>query len=179
MISLDRQLKHADLSLQEKNLLLLDGTHPFMELLIRHMHLRLHYRGVQIVLSELYSQFWILKEWQYIKNILHSCLPLKIANNRWGQEVEAPLPSDCILPTKPFIVTGVDFAGPLYIKLGRKTRKAYIMLFTCAMTRALHLKLASDMSTKRFVMAFRHFSGRRCLPHTIYSDSIKAFEAAN
>lgn len=179
LIRLGGRLEHADLPPQEKHPLLLDGSHPFTKLLIRHTHVRIHHLGVRIVLSELRHQFWILKARQSIKKILHTCLPCKIANNRRGQEVEAPLPSDRVRPTKPFVVTGVDFAGPLYIKVGRETRKAYIVLFTCATTRALHLELSSDMSTERFLMAFRRFSGRRGLPHTMYSDNATTFQAAN
>jgi hypothetical protein len=54
--------------------------------------------------------------------------------NPRGQQIEAPLPFDCIKPSRPFAVTGVDFAGQLYIKLGSDMHKAYITLFTCATT---------------------------------------------
>jgi hypothetical protein len=81
--------------------------------------------------------------------------------------------------TKPFAVTGVDFAGPLYVKVGKELKKSYIMLFTCATTRALNFELASDMTTDKFLLAFRRFSGRRGLPNTICSDNTKTFQAAN
>jgi hypothetical protein len=53
------------------------------------------------------------------------------------------------------------------------------VLFTCATTRALHLELASDMSTHKFLMAFKRFSGKRGIPHTIYSDNARTFHAAS
>ncbi|CAB4033807.1 Hypothetical predicted protein [Paramuricea clavata] len=55
----------------------------------------------------------------------------------------APLPTFRTEMTEPFAVTGVDFAGPLLYRANKKsTRKAYVALYTCATTRAVHLKLS-------------------------------------
>jgi len=55
-----------------------------------------------------------------------------MAKDHHSLQIEAPLPADRVIPQKPFGVTGIDFAGPLYIKVGRNMRKCYIALFTCA-----------------------------------------------
>jgi hypothetical protein len=99
--------------------------------------------------------------------------------NPRGQQIEAPLPADRIKPSRPFAVTVIDFAGPLYIKVGSNMRKAYICLFTWATTRAVHLELFTYMSTDKSLMALQRFVGRRDLPHTIYTDMAKTFHAAN
>jgi len=49
--------------------------------------------GDRIVLSELREEFWILRARQAY-NVLHTCLPCKIARNPFGQEREAPMPAD-------------------------------------------------------------------------------------
>ncbi|XP_023711286.1 uncharacterized protein LOC111866509 [Cryptotermes secundus] len=167
LIRLGGRLHFAPLTREQRHPLLLDGQHHFTKLLIQQTHIRLHHLGLRMVLSELRDEFWILRARQTIKKALRHCLPCKIAKNTRGQESEGPLPADRLKPTKPFTVTGVDFAGPLYLKVGSLTQKAYIVLFTCATTRDLHLELASDMSTDKFLMAFRRFSGRRGIPHTI------------
>ena len=56
----------------------------------------------------------------------------------------APLPADRIVPPPPFPNVGLDFAGPLYLK--NRGEKAYI----CAVTRAVHVELVSNMTTERF-----------------------------
>ena len=89
------------------------------------------------------------------------------------------MPADQVRPSRPFAVTGVDFAGPLYVKVGRETQKAYIALFTCATTRAVNLDLCTDLTTSKFLMALQQFTGRRSLPHTVYPDNAKTFQAAN
>ena len=51
----------------------------------------------------------------------------------------------------PFSKTGVDFAGSLFVKgKGKQMRKVYIALFTCCVTRAVHLELVEDLSTETF-----------------------------
>ncbi|KRX64129.1 hypothetical protein T06_1669 [Trichinella sp. T6] len=51
---------------------------------------------------------------------------------------------------------GLDFAAPLYVKdEQRPALTAYICLFTCIVTRAVHLEVVFDMTTARFLAAFR------------------------
>ena len=146
---------------------------------LAHTHIRLHHLGVRIILSELREEFWILRARQAIKKVLHKCLPCKMAKNPRGRQIEAPLPADRVKTQKTFAVTGIDFAGPLYIRVGSNTRKSYTALFTRATTRAVHLELCTDMTTDKFLLAFQRFVGRRGLPHTLYSDNAQTFHATN
>jgi hypothetical protein len=58
-----------------------------------------------------------------------------------------------------------------------RSAKSYILLITCATTRALHLEHSSDMSVDKFLMALDRFVSRRGLPHTIYSDKATTIHA--
>ena len=78
----------------------------------------------------------------------------------------------------PFAVTGVDFAGPVYYRMKKSvTAKAYIALFTCTSTRAVHLKLCRDLSSAEFQRALKEFIARRGCPQTLVSDNGKTFVA--
>ena len=175
-IRLGGRLQYADLPKEQRHPVILEGDHHFTRLLILETHIRLHHLGVRIVLSELRTSYWILRARRAIKKVIHRCLPCKIANNIVGQEIEAPLPADRVTSHKPFAVSGIDFAGPLYSKAAKK---CYMVLFTCATTRALHLELSSDMTADRFLLALQRFIGRRGIPHTIYSDNARTFHAVN
>lgn len=59
---------------------------------------------------------------------------------------------------------------PVFIKDAYPT-KAYILEITFAVTRAVHLKLVSEMSTHSFFMAFRRFISRCDVPSVVYSDN--------
>ncbi|XP_049769730.1 uncharacterized protein LOC126108506 [Schistocerca cancellata] len=179
LIRLGGRLQCTSLNREQKHPVLLDGSHHFTQLVIRETHIRLHHFGVRSVLSELRTEFWILRARQAIKRSLYSCLACKILKNPRGQQIEAPLPPEQVSPAKPFAVTGIDFAGPLFIKVGKETHKSYITLFTCATTLAVHLELCTDLSTDKFLMALQRFAGRRGLPHTIYTDNAKTFHATN
>ena len=78
----------------------------------------------------------------------------------------------------PFVVTGVDFAGPVYYKITKlSTAKADIALLTCASTRAVHLKLCRNLSATEFQRALKEFIARRGCSQTIVSDNGKTFVA--
>lgn len=69
----------------------------------------------------------------------------------------------------PFGSTGVDFAGPLYIRYpgNKNTSKVWLCLFTCAVIRAVHLDLVPDMSTSAFLRCLKRFVARRGIPQRI------------
>lgn len=62
---------------------------------------------------------------------------------------------------------------------GITSRKAYIALFVCLATKAIHLELVGDYSTKSFLNAFSRFCACRGLPHTMYSDNGTTFVGAD
>ena len=175
LIRLGGRQKCSDLR-RERHPLLLVGSHRFTELLILQTHIRLHHFGARVVLSELRTKF--ARGRQSIKRVLHKCLPCKISNYLRGQQNEAPLRAERVMPSRPFAVTGVDFSGPLYIKVGKETQRANIALFACATTWAVHLELSTDMTSAKFPMALQRFVGSRGHPHTVYSDNA-TFRAAN
>ena len=64
---------------------------------------------------------------------------------------------------KPFSNTGADYFGPIQAKTSCKTRinqgplKTYGVIFTCLNTRAIHVKLPSDLSTDSFILSLHRF----------------------
>ncbi|XP_064072214.1 uncharacterized protein LOC135193480 [Vanessa tameamea] len=83
----------------------------------------------------------------------------------------------------PFHVSGVYFAGPFYItdRKGRgcKFSRCYLCLFVCFSTKALHLELASELSTDVFMLCLRRFVSRRGKPLELYCDNGTNFVGAN
>ncbi|XP_070567225.1 uncharacterized protein [Ptychodera flava] len=80
--------------------------------------------------------------------------------------------------SKPFGVSDIDFAGPLIYKSEKyETSKTYIALFTCASTRAVHLKLCRDLSVNEFKRQLKKFVAKRGSPSVVVSDNAKTFIA--
>jgi hypothetical protein len=68
---------------------------------------------------------------------------------------------DRLQPARPFIKTGIDYAGPIYLKTGtsrsKQRVKAYIALFICFTTKAIHIELVGDLTTESFLNALKRF----------------------
>jgi len=84
------------------------------------------------------------------------------------------LPTERVSPARPFTHTGIDYAGPFVIKTWRgknaKSYKAYIALFVCFSTSAVHLELVTDYTAKAFTAAYKRFTARRGICATLTSD---------
>ncbi len=61
------------------------------------------------------------------------------------------LPLSRTTPAPPFERTGMDFAGPFYIRQGKVCKptrvKCYACLFICLTTKAVHIELCADLTT--------------------------------
>ncbi|GBO43064.1 hypothetical protein AVEN_56295-1, partial [Araneus ventricosus] len=79
----------------------------------------------------------------------------------------APLPVDRLRAASVFEITGVYFAGPLYLK---RNQKSWIVIYTCAVFRAIHLELTTSI-TENFLQSFRRYVARRGRPSIVYSDN--------
>ena len=82
----------------------------------------------------------------------------------------ASLPNDRLQVAPPFTKVGVDYFGAIMVKHSRKQEKRYGCLFTCMVTRAVHLEVAKSLETDSFINALRRFLARRGPPSDIYSD---------
>ncbi|XP_044313395.1 uncharacterized protein LOC123037341 [Drosophila rhopaloa] len=87
----------------------------------------------------------------------------------------ADLRSVRITQALPFTYTGCDYAGPILLKDAkvRKPRisKGYICPFVGMVTSAIHLELATDLTTETFLAALRRFISVRGKCSKIYSDN--------
>lgn len=107
--------------------------------------------GVRDTLIQVREHYWILRGRQLVKRIVSGCYICKKLKVKAAQQITAPLPRDRETESSPFEVTGADFAGPFYVKTKGQPVKVYIALFTCAVTRAVHLELVSDQTTENFL----------------------------
>ncbi|XP_064631640.1 uncharacterized protein LOC135489935 [Lineus longissimus] len=98
-----------------------------------------------------------------------------------GQQLMAPLPDFRVtIPVRAFSRCGVDYAGPFFVKISRKTSaKRYICLFTCTTSRAVHLEVAYSLDTSSFLNAFFRMVARRGKPEFVVSDNGTNFVGAN
>ena len=124
-------------------------------------HIRVKHGGINVTLTALHEQYWILKGRQLVKTILCKCVVCKkLEGVPYHSQHPPDLPIFRVSEDPPFAHTGLDFAGPLYFMDSRNdsgNNKAYVCLFTCASTRAVHLELTPSLNVGSFLLAFRKF----------------------
>ena len=152
--------------------------HVLAEKIVEMYHEQTIHGGVQTTMSKVRERFWIPRLRTLVKSVRYKCSTCKRIN---AKGLSSPLPA--MLPkfreefSNPFATTGVDFAGPLHFKMSKtKMEKAYIALFTCAATRAVHLKLCENLKANCFKRALKEFVARRGVPNLIVSDNEKTFK---
>ena len=89
------------------------------------------------------------------------------------------MPSDHTLGGAAFEVIGTDFAGPILYKLtSRRQGKAYLVIFSCSLSQAVHLELVPSLKTGAFLPCLKRLIARRGGPRVIYSDNGSTFVKA-
>ena len=175
------RLQNASISFSSKHPILLPKGHPLTALIVESAHRRVQHNGVKETLSEVRSKYWIIRGRSLVKALIYKCVVCRRFEGRpFNPPPAPPLPSFRVTEAPPFTFTAIDFAGPMFVgrEKGEKSNKVWICLFTCCVTRAIHLDLVRDMSTLTFIRALKRFSARRELPKRILSDNAKTFKAA-
>ncbi|GFX47480.1 integrase_H2C2 domain-containing protein [Trichonephila clavipes] len=85
--------------------------------LIREEHVKAMHAGSSILRAWLREKFWIIRAKRLVKQFLSECVICKRYKAKHVEVPFAPLPRDRVTQTKIFEVTGVDYTGPLYLKL--------------------------------------------------------------
>ncbi|XP_011859873.1 PREDICTED: uncharacterized protein LOC105557285 [Vollenhovia emeryi] len=143
-------------------------------LIIAHAHQRTLHGGTQLTLSHIRQRYWILGGRAPVKSHILRCVTCARQRGIRAHQLMGQLPLSRVTQARPFTHTGVDYAGPLTVKTwkgkGAKTTKGWICVFVCFSTSAVHLEAVSDYSTEGFIAAYRRFSSRHGIAHTLHSD---------
>ncbi|XP_021966495.1 uncharacterized protein LOC110861676 [Folsomia candida] len=177
------RLKNAKISEDQRHPILLSSHHHLTQLLIKSEHLKHFHAGPQLLMSVLQRRYWIIRMKDAVRREIAKCLTCTRTKAQTLQQVMADLPSFRVNPARPFLKCGVDYAGPFSVRpiqpRSKITLKAYLAVFVCCTTRAIHLEVATSLSTDMFIAAFRRFISRRGLPTDMYSDNGTNFIGAN
>nr|XP_022908846.1 uncharacterized protein LOC111420154 isoform X2 [Onthophagus taurus] len=168
------RLRFSNLDWNEKHPIILPKDSPITILLIDKHHRATLHGGTQLTLSSIRRHFWIVGGRVPVRSFIHRCMICAKQRAVISQQLMGQLPPSRVISSRPFLHTGVDYAGPFHLKhlrgRGSKTYKGYLILFVCLATSAVHLEVATDYSTSGFLAAYKRFSGRRGISECLYSD---------
>lgn len=177
------RLQLADVSYDERHPIILTANDPLTRLIIDYKHRRLMHAGPQHLLASLRRRYWIFGGRSAVRLHTHKCIKCYRWKIKAATQLMGSLPAARVNPSPAFHVTGLDYAGPIAIRHGgarsRVLTKAYVALFVCFSTRAIHLDLVSDLTSVSFLAALRRFISRRGKPIQIHSDNGTNFIGAN
>ena len=170
--------KSTELSEDAKHPIILPKKSHVTSLIIRHTHEKVAHAGRGITLNELRSKYWIVNANSAVRHHISKCVKCRRQRAAVGEQVMADLPLDRITPAPPFTYCAVDYFGPYDIKENRKHLKRYGVLFTCLVSRAIHLETSISLDTDSFICALRRFVARRGPVRQIRSDRGTNFTGA-
>lgn len=183
IIRVGGRLRHANANEDFKHPILLPKSCVLTTLLVRHFHLNHLHAGPQLVSSLLSARFWIISSRSVIRHIIFKCVPCATHRASIPSPVMGDLPKSRVQSVRPFSNVGIDYAGPLAIKEGKRRNarasKCYLAIFVCMAVKAVHVEVVSDLSTPAFIAALQRFVSRRGVPMNIYSDCGTNFQGAD
>ena len=175
LLSVGGRLRHANITDEQKHPVILGAKDRYTKLILTYYHLKLMHAGPTAVLSHSSNQFYISGARRLAREICSTCVVCRRAAAKLGPQLMGQLPPARVDPDFVFYNTGLDYAGPYYLKEGYIRRpiaiKCWMAVFVCFCTKAVHLELVKDATAESLVACLGRFCSRRGLPHTIHSDN--------
>ena len=171
--------------------------HPLTILFILDQHKCYNCSSITYTLNKIRREIHSFKLRRQIREILHKCIICRrILGLPYKQPENPPLEQYRTKSHRPFAMCGLDYIGPFFIHTNDKNEqvdkssdaesegkskgpKAWIVLFSCLVSRAIFMVLVPDRGVETFLRAFRILSVQHCEPQFLISDNEKSFEAAD
>ncbi|XP_055614998.1 uncharacterized protein LOC129761304 [Toxorhynchites rutilus septentrionalis] len=154
--------------------------HLLTNLLLDWYHRTYLHANNETVVNEVRQRFHVPSLRIQLRKVAGSCMYCKVKKAKPSAPLMAPLPDARLCPfVRPFSYVGLDYFGPLQVKVGRSLVKRWVALFTCLTIRAVHLEIVHSLSTNSCKMAIRRFLVRLGSPLEIWSDNGTNFQGAS
>ena len=158
----------------------LPDTHLFTHKVVEEAHLTTLHGGIGLTMTKVRSRYWVPRLRRLVRRVRKSCHGCKrLTATAYATPPPGILPTTRTQGTNPFQVIGVDYAGPLQYRVTKqKEGKAYVLLYSCSLTRGIYLELLPTLETTEFLRSLKRFIARRGRPERIYSDNGGTFIGA-
>ena len=178
-IRLRGRLSKAAVSKDLRHLILLSANHPAVVLMLRQMHEDNHHEGTEYVKGLVQRRFWVIAIRNALRSIKSKCVKCIKLTVKPIDPHMADLPKERVEGNVyPFKSAGKDCFGPIEVTVLRRLVKHWCCLFTCLVTRAVHIEVVIGLDTDACMMAITRFMARRGRPHKIISDNFTNFVGA-
>ncbi|GFW27195.1 integrase catalytic domain-containing protein [Trichonephila clavipes] len=135
----------------QKHPILLPKTEHVVNLIISDYHLKLH-AGPQLLQASLREKFWIHSARDSVRRVVRRCISCFRNRPKFAEQIMGDLPESRVCP---------------------------FSVFQRAATKAVHLEVFSDLTSKAFIACLKRFVARRGKPSEIFCDQGTNFYGAS
>ena len=143
---------------------LLPTHHRLARLLMDRAHKECSQRGRDGTLARFRQKYWVAQGSKIAQSTKSKCQLGKLRDVKFGEQKMGRLPGSRLKPAPPFTYTMVDLFGPYEVRgeiQKRTSRKAYGVIFTDMVSRAVHIEVVYGYDTNSFLMALNRFASIR------------------
>lgn len=177
------RLGKASIPFHTKHPIILPNSSALSKALVNDYHEHYHHAGVGLMMNLLRQRYWIIRMKNLVRATVHRCISCIRQRPKIEEQLMGELPAPRVNPSYTFSNVGVDYCGPFRVQISRRRgqspMKAYVCVFICMSTKAVHLECTSDLTTDAFLGALKRFIGRRGCCKIIHSDRGTNFVGAN
>lgn len=182
VMKVEGRLQKADALESFKHPIIIPQNVHLAKLLIKEAHTKTLHGGIQAMMVYIRSKYWVIGLKSAVRKFIRTCKVCIIDKAKVKTQKMGQLPAVRVNQHRAFLNSGVDYAGPVYIRTskgrGHHATKGYICLFVCMATRAIHLEAVTDLTSQAFIAAFRRFVARRGSCAHLWSDNGTNFVGA-
>ena len=111
------RINNAIIPESTKKPVLLPSKHHFSDLVVQDVLKKVMHLGIRQTLITLRERFWVLRGREAVKRNLKKCITCRKHEGIAYNPPNTPdLPKERVSTEPPFTYTGLDFAGPLYVR---------------------------------------------------------------
>lgn len=151
-------------------------------LLISEAHYQTLHGGPTLMLAYIRRAYWIIDGPNEVRQYVKRCTVCFRYSAKPENQLMSALPAARVVPSRPFRNCAMDYSGAIMVRSakgrGHHATKAYVVVFVCLATKAVHVELAGDLTTTGFIAAYERFTARRGCCTDIYSDNATNFVGA-
>uniref|UniRef100_A0A0A9Z001 Integrase catalytic domain-containing protein n=1 Tax=Lygus hesperus TaxID=30085 RepID=A0A0A9Z001_LYGHE len=177
------RLRHSNLQDTQKHPILLPRQCHLSDILVDYYHQTYLHPGPNTLQAIIQRRFWIPSLRRLIRHRGFHCNRCFKSKAKALTPLMGDLPSYRVIGGRAFLHVGIDFAGPFALKESQRRKaalgKAYLCLYVCMATKAIHLEVVSRLTTDAFLACFQRFTARRGLPSDVYTDCGSNFLGAS
>lgn len=154
IIRINARVENDPLYYPQRFVPVLPRKNVLLHVLLEHFHYKYRHIAIESQIAEIRAKTWIPQIRGALKSAKKRCNYCNLANAKPCNPIMAPLPDfRTNASLDPFEVTGLDCLGPLEVKVNGRYKKVYILIFTCTLTRFVHLHVLLSLESLRVMEA--------------------------